>query len=347
MRPSFISKTQAATILATGKSVAFLQELCKKTAEPLKWQGLDAALNSTSRANANTLWAMDGELQACIEAAHKEVSRRALSVMLDEGKLSVHLMALRRYLLLGQGDFVKQLMENIAAIRATNAQYDDPDVLARLDVKLMQMSSGEVGWDSFTLKYNVEGPIAMIFTNEVTTKYLCLFNALWRAKRAEWVLSNLWKRQTTSARILQKIAAERLRRKEFRSQLCAITQCLRNIAASHKKLEALLSEKCHKELERRNKQQREAEQLERENKFGASDEMDAAERLRRKEFRSQLCAITQCLRNIAASHKEMVHKFLVSLASQTNEDLQLLSYRLDFNEHYTESYKNLNEAEVM
>jgi gamma-tubulin complex component 3 len=64
--------------------------------------------------NAHSLWAVDGELQACIESAHREISKRALAVMLNEGKLSVHLQALRRYLLLGQGDFVRQLMENLA-----------------------------------------------------------------------------------------------------------------------------------------------------------------------------------------------------------------------------------------
>jgi gamma-tubulin complex component 3 len=93
----------------------------------------------------------------------------------------------------------------VVAIQLTSARYDDPDVLERLDLKLMQKSPGEIGWDIFTLRYCVDGPIAMIFTNEVTTKYLCLFNALWHAKRMEWVLNNLWKRQITSAKMLRKI----------------------------------------------------------------------------------------------------------------------------------------------
>jgi gamma-tubulin complex component 3 len=49
-----------------------------------------------------------------------------------------------------------------SAIRTTNAQYEEQDVLARLDVKLMQMSPGELGWDVFTLQYCVDGPIAMV-----------------------------------------------------------------------------------------------------------------------------------------------------------------------------------------
>jgi len=32
-----------------------------------------------------------------------------------------------------------------------------------------------------------------------------LFNALWRAKRMEWILSGMWKRQITSAKLLRKL----------------------------------------------------------------------------------------------------------------------------------------------
>lgn len=67
--------------------------------------------------DARLLWAMDGVLQESLESAHKEVSKRALTVMLSEGKLAVHLQALRRYLLLGQGDFTRQLMENLEYVR--------------------------------------------------------------------------------------------------------------------------------------------------------------------------------------------------------------------------------------
>ena len=34
----------------------------------------------------------------------------------------------------------------------------------------------------------------MIFTPDVMTQYLMLFNTLWRAKRMEWVLSCTWKK---------------------------------------------------------------------------------------------------------------------------------------------------------
>ena len=66
--------------------------------------------------------------------------------------------------MLGQGDFIQQLMDLLVgelskdanslylhnlngiletAIRATNAQYEDKDILSRLDVRLLEISPGK------------------------------------------------------------------------------------------------------------------------------------------------------------------------------------------------------------
>ena len=49
-----------------------------------------------------------------------------------------------------------------SAIRATNAQFDDQDILTRLDVKLLEASQGDKGWDVFSLHYHVDGPIETV-----------------------------------------------------------------------------------------------------------------------------------------------------------------------------------------
>ena len=59
------------------------------------------------------------------------------------------------------------------AIRGTNTQFED---------------------HVFSLDYKVSGPIGVVFTPDVMTQYLMLFNTLWRAKRMEWVLSCTWKK---------------------------------------------------------------------------------------------------------------------------------------------------------
>ncbi|CAG8733732.1 5679_t:CDS:2, partial [Racocetra fulgida] len=92
-----------------------------------------------------------------------------------------------------------------AAIRASNAQYDDPDILRRLDVRLLESSFGEAGWDVFSLDYHVDSPINTIFTPHAMQQYLQLFNFLWRLKRVEHDMSSAWRRNMASARNLSQI----------------------------------------------------------------------------------------------------------------------------------------------
>ena len=47
-------------------------------------------------------------------------------------------------------------------IRASNSQYDDADVLKRLDVRTSEPSQGDSGWDVFSLDYKVDGPLATV-----------------------------------------------------------------------------------------------------------------------------------------------------------------------------------------
>ena len=50
------------------------------------------------------------------------------------------------------------------AIRATNAQFEDPDILKRLDVQKLEPSPQDQGWDVFSLQYHVDGPISTVCT---------------------------------------------------------------------------------------------------------------------------------------------------------------------------------------
>jgi hypothetical protein len=53
----------------------------------------------------------EGDLQTMMDSAYLEISRRVLDVLIGQYKFLDHLQALRRYLLLGQGDFIHHLME--------------------------------------------------------------------------------------------------------------------------------------------------------------------------------------------------------------------------------------------
>ena len=105
---------------------------------------------------------------------------RLIHLMADKFHLFEHLKALKNYILLGQGDFIALLMESLSsnldrpagaqyrhtltaqlehAIRGSNAQYDSPEVLRRLDARMLQLSHGDIGWDCFTLEYKIDAPV--------------------------------------------------------------------------------------------------------------------------------------------------------------------------------------------
>ena len=54
---------------------------------------------------------LDGIFQNMIDTVYKETSRHLLEVLHDKYKFMEHLKAMRRYLLLGQGDFIRHLMD--------------------------------------------------------------------------------------------------------------------------------------------------------------------------------------------------------------------------------------------
>ncbi|KAF8949032.1 Gamma-tubulin complex component 3 [Haplosporangium gracile] len=216
MLPAFIGMPLAKKILSIGKSLNFLRHKCDDSDWILQNHGAGKSLKYGDIA----------ELEGSIDAAYVGTSQRLLHLLSTKFKLIEHLTAIKRYILLGQGDFIQHLMESLGtnlsqpantlfrhnltgtletAIRSSNAQYDDPDILRRLDVRLLEISPGDSGWDVFSLDYHVDSPVNTILTPVAMHQYLKMFNFLWRLKRVEHALSSAWRRQTTSARAIRPI----------------------------------------------------------------------------------------------------------------------------------------------
>ncbi|XP_078693983.1 gamma-tubulin complex component 3-like [Branchiostoma floridae x Branchiostoma belcheri] len=227
MIPAFITREQADKILLIGKTINFIRQVCQDRS-PLKTK---AVVKSGEAEEEGDLFTrdVDGSLQQVIDTAYRETSRILLDILHTKYKFMDHLKAMRRYLLLGQGDFIRHLMDLLepdlnkpastlylhnltgileTAIRATNAQFDDPDILKRIDVRLLEVSPGDCGWDVFSLDYHVDGPISTVFTPETKIQYLRVFNFLWRAKRMEYTLTEIWKDQMTIHKLLLKTVPE-------------------------------------------------------------------------------------------------------------------------------------------
>jgi gamma-tubulin complex component 3 len=169
---------------------------------------------------------------------------RLIHLMETKFKLFEHLAALKKFLLLGAGDFVAILMESLSnnldlpantqyrhtltaqlehAVRNSNAQYLSPDVLRRLDSRMLEVSNSDIGWDVFTLEYKISPPVDVIVTPWGSKQYLKVFNLLWRVKRVEFALGAAWRRCMTGARSVLAAVDDRFGR-DWKAARCAMAE---------------------------------------------------------------------------------------------------------------------------
>ncbi|KAH9844172.1 gamma-tubulin complex DGRIP91/SPC98 component [Rhodofomes roseus] len=208
MLPAFVGEVFGRKIFSTGKSLNFIRYTCHDS----DWVATQDKISTTG----GTLQYSDiAGLERSIDAAYQIASQRLFEVFFEKYNLLDHLLALKHYMLLGYGDFIDQLMETLSpslsrpantlyrhnltatlesAIRSSNAQNDTPDVLRRLDARMLEYSHGEIGWDVFTLEYKVDAPIDTVLDPDTMVKYLRLFNHMWKIKRIESTLTKGWMR---------------------------------------------------------------------------------------------------------------------------------------------------------
>ncbi|KAJ8464042.1 hypothetical protein ONZ51_g9857 [Trametes cubensis] len=219
MLPAFVGETFGRKIFSTGKSLNFIRYSCHDS----DWVATRERLSNTG----GTLKYSDiVGLERSIDTAYQIASQRLFDVFFDKYKLLDHLLALKHYLLLGYGDFADQLMETLgpslskpanalyrhnltatleSALRSSNAQNDPPDVLRRLDARMLEYSHGEIGWDVFTLEYKVDAPIDTVLDPTAMMKYLKLFNHLWKVKRVASTLRAGWMRIAGGAKTFLRV----------------------------------------------------------------------------------------------------------------------------------------------
>ncbi|KAI5090002.1 gamma-tubulin complex component 3 isoform X1 [Silurus meridionalis] len=403
MIPSFITMDQARKVLLIGKSINFLHQVCHDRTPPGKI--LPASKSADSPKDAAELFTdLEGAFQSKIDAAYFETSKYLLDVLNNNYQLLEHLQAMRRYLLLGQGDFIRHLMDLLkpelvraattlyqhnltgileTAVRATNAQFDSPDILKRLDVRLLEVSPGDTGWDVFSLDYHVDGPIATVFTRECMSHYLRVFNFLWRAKRMEYILTDIWKSQMCNAKLLKSmpelsgvlhqchiLASEMVLECSWDELWNKVQQAqdLDHIIAAHEVFLDTIISRCLldsnsrsllnqlravfdqiiefqnaqntlyrsalEELQLRAQYKDNKKRREEEGDWGVTAEQEAAENRRVQEFKDTIPKMCSQLRLLTHFYQGIVQEFLRLLMTSSDESLQFLSFRLDFNEHY-------------
>ncbi|KAL7582776.1 hypothetical protein Lser_V15G42467 [Lactuca serriola] len=217
MLPSFISQSLAHQILRTGKSINFLKVCCNDHT----WADLATENTSSTWTNPKRGGLGYGEtnaLESLVTESSKRIDKHLMDVIFNRYKFKEHCLAIKRYILLGQGDFVQYLMEIIEpvlldpaktisllhlsgllqkAILSSSAQHDDPDILDRLTVKMMPHGTTDgvhdIGWDVFSLNYDPRVPLNTIITESAMGDYLKIFNFLWKIRRVEHGILRSWK----------------------------------------------------------------------------------------------------------------------------------------------------------
>lgn len=417
MIPSFITMDQSRKVLLIGKSINFLHQVCHDQTPTTKMIAVTKSAESPRDA-ADLFTDLENAFQGKIDAAYFETSKYLLDVLNRKYSLLEHMQAMRRYLLLGQGDFIRHLMDLLkpelvrpattlyqhnltgileTAVRATNAQFDSPEILKRLDVRLLEVSPGDTGWDVFSLDYHVDGPIATVFTRECMSHYLRVFNFLWRAKRMEYILTDIRKGHMCNAKLLRNmpefsgvlhqchiLASEMV---HFIHQMqyyitFEVLECswdelwnrvqqaqdLDHIIAAHEAFLDTITSRCLldsnsrvllnqlravfdqiielqnaqdtmyraalEELQRRLQFEEKKKQRETEGQWGVTAAEEEEENKKIREFQDSIPKMCSQLRILTHFYQGVVQQFLVLLTTSSDESLQFLSFRLDFNEHY-------------
>ena len=239
MLPSFLPRQLAEKVLSVGKALNFLRKCCGDRdfrQAPAVIAKLHSLLHGRGGGRDALDDLFDGELTGlrnAVAAAGDAVNRRLKRSLLEDWGLLRHLDALKRFLLLGQGDFVVGLMDTLgpelnkraahvyrhnltgavdSALRASNAaQLKDADVLDRVGVRLLEPSAGDSGWEIFTLDYYITKPLDGVLHARAQLQYRRIFHFLWRMKRAEWMLAEGWRQHMAAVRLRVDAALPALR----------------------------------------------------------------------------------------------------------------------------------------
>ncbi|KAG8928309.1 Microtubule-nucleating Tub4p (gamma-tubulin) complex component [Tulasnella sp. 418] len=221
MLPRFLGEEFGRKIFSTGKSLNFIRYSCHDS----DWV---TTRNKLSNSGKVLRYSDISGLERSIDAAYRIASQRLFDVFFEKFKLRTHLLACKNYLLLSNGDFADHLMDNLTSnlsrpanhlsrhhltgaletsISATNSRFDPPDVLRRLDARMLAYNHGEIGWDVFLLEYKVDAPIDTVLDPASMEKYSILFKYLWRMKRLETVLRESWMKLACGSKVIFRIPA--------------------------------------------------------------------------------------------------------------------------------------------
>lgn len=221
--PDFFPKDLGLKVYLIGKTNIFLKKYCKES----KWcNGFSQKMNAfLSRLRHNKTFLFTGsDFYKFITDHYTEITNYFTHIIYTKYHFIDILGALKDFLLMGKGDFIQRIITNGAellsvpsnslsghqltnllqeAVLSTTVRYqlnlsDEHNVLNNLDARLLEIGHGNIGWDVFTLDYQLQLPISLILNNDMNSHkkdYLKVFNYLWKFKRLEALFTDAWVQQ--------------------------------------------------------------------------------------------------------------------------------------------------------
>jgi gamma-tubulin complex component 3 len=139
----------------------------------------------------------EAALQDIVYKLSASIDAKLLNLVMSRFYVQTHLLALKKFMLLGQGDFVTCLMDGVGpelkrranqlfrhnltgilegALRASNAQFEPSYVLDRIGIRLLEATAGDSGWEIFSLDYAIDAPLNAVSRSFAVLGVDFLFN---------------------------------------------------------------------------------------------------------------------------------------------------------------------------
>ena len=214
MLPAPLSVTTASSILAIGRSLHYLWEVCNDHDEMLNsmdvWGG---ERENRNLAAAERLLLSEEVIAKMAQRAGTIVHARLKQVLFHNHQLHAHMSLIKQVLLCGAGDATLTLLAEIeptlnasasslslltltasvqAALRSVYDSVGLRESTRFIAVKLLPASPAATGWDTFSLTYDAPHALAVILTPPVLLSYSAIHNFLWSLKRVEYSINACW-----------------------------------------------------------------------------------------------------------------------------------------------------------
>ncbi|ODV85027.1 hypothetical protein CANARDRAFT_28747 [[Candida] arabinofermentans NRRL YB-2248] len=220
--PSFLVGKTAESIYQIGKSLNFLKVNCNE----LKWCHEFAVQKS------QLFHTCPQKLESLVESQYEQVINYLSYVIYEKYGFVKEIQYLHQFLLMSKGDFINSLIdkglnllhESSATLSShslmrvlqdsvENSSVKDypKDVIDRLDARLLEMGHGNIGWEVFTLDFQIKHPINMVLNERSNSsrEYLRMFNFLLKLQKLSYLLNLGW----TEANSLRKTGLKQIEKR--------------------------------------------------------------------------------------------------------------------------------------